>query len=157
MYFSIRSGCAFGAIVNTRIGFFHHLSAEIDIAHVVIEDRVIEHVVGAFTKVEDVVTEMRWLHAIGHVLIEHRCGHVIIAADPADAAADKVGVARIDAAHENIEAAKDHGGAVAFLHFAVRKIDFAMYAQAPDNAGDRIPRHFFDDNVGIVSGDTGSC
>ena len=92
---------------------------------------------------------MWWLDSIRHVLIEDRGGHVIVTTDPTDTACDEVGIARVNAADENIEAAKYHRGAVAFLHAPVGEVDFAMNAEATNDPCDRIPGQFFNDHIGI--------
>src|SRR5262249_10019145 len=80
-------------------------------------------------------------HAERHVLRVGRARRVVIATDPADAAGDEVGIARVLALHENAVAAEDGGGAVTLGHLTVREVTFREDAQAPDDARDRITVH----------------
>src|SRR5580700_7726331 len=96
------------------IGLPDHLLAEVDTDQVVLEDVVIEHVLGRFTEVDDPLGECGRTNAKGHVLRVAGAGRVVITADAANAARDEVGVARVLALHENAVAAKDGRRAVTF-------------------------------------------
>ena len=126
---------------HAGIGLLHHLLAEIDAHQVVLEDVVVEHVLGGFAQIDDPLAQRRRLDAERHVLRIGRAGGVVIAADAADAAGDEVGVARIFALHENAVAAKDRRGAVALGHLAVLEVDLGEDAEAAHDPGDRIPVH----------------
>ena len=127
-----------------RVGLLHHLLAEVDVRHAVVEDRVVEDVVGGLGEVEGEVAQRRRLDAVGHVLVQARAGAVVVAADPADAAGDEVRVARVDPLHEDVEAAEDHRGAVALEHLLVGEVDLGVNAEAADDPRDRIPGHLLD-------------
>ncbi len=135
---------------HARVRLLDHLLAEVDVRHAVVEDRVVEHVVGGLGQVERVVAELRRLHAIGHVLVQAGAGRVVVTADAADAARDEVRVARVDALHEDVEAAEDHRRRVALEDFLVREVDLGVDAEAPDDAGDRIPGHLLDDDLALL-------
>ena len=126
---------------HTRIGLGDHLLAEVHADQVLLEDVVVEHVFRGLTEVDEPLTEVRWLHAIGHVLVVARARAVVVTADAADAAGDEVGVARILALHEDRIAAEDRRGAVALDDFLVVEVDLGVDAEAADDAGDGIPRH----------------
>ena len=134
-----------------RVRLLDHLLAEVHVRHAVVEDRVVEHVVGGLGEVERVVAELRRLHAVGHVLVEARGRAVVVTADPADPAGDEVRVARVDALHEDVEPAEDHRGAVALEHLLVREVDLRVDAERPDDAGDRIPRHLLDHDLPLLA------
>jgi hypothetical protein len=106
---------------HAGIGLLDHLLAEIDADQVVLEDVVIEHVLGGFAEVDDPLGHRRRLDAERHVLRIGGAGGVVVAADAADAAGDEVGVARILALHEDAVAAKDRRGAVALGDFGLAK------------------------------------
>jgi hypothetical protein len=124
-----------------RIGLLHHLLAEVDPDQVVLEDVVVEHVLGGLAEVEDPLAQRRRLDPERHVLRVDGAGGVVVAADPADAAGDEVRVARVLAFHEDAVAAEDVGAAVALRHLAVLEVDLRVDAQAPDDARDRVPVH----------------
>ena len=95
------------------IGLLDHLLAEVDADQVVLEDVVVEHVLGRFAEVDDPLGQRRRPDAERHVLRVGGAGGVVVAADAADAAGDEVGVARVLALHEDAVAAEDRRGAVA--------------------------------------------
>jgi hypothetical protein len=66
---------------------------------------------------------------------------MIVAADAADPACDKMRVAGVFAFHENAIAAKYRGRAVALGNSALSEIDFGVNAQASDDTSDGVPRH----------------
>jgi len=106
-----------------------------------LEDVVVEHVFRGLTEVDEPLSEVRRLHAIGHILaVAGTCG-VVVTADAADAAGDEVGVARILALHEDRIATEDRRGAVALDDFLVFEVDLGVDAEAADDAGDGIPCH----------------
>ena len=135
---------------HARVGLLDHLLAEVHVRHAVVEDRVVEHVVRRLGQVERVVAELRRLDAVGHVLVQARAGAVVVTADAADPARDEVRVARIDPLHEDVEATEDHRGRVALQDLLVREVDLRVDPEAPDDPGDRIPRHLLDDDLALA-------
>ena len=126
---------------HAGVGLGDHLLAEVHADQVLLEDVVVEHVFGGLAEVDDPLTEVRRLDAVGHVLRVAGAGGVVVAADAADAAGDEVRVAGILALHEDRVAAEDRRRAVALDHFLVLEVDLGVDAEAADDAGDRIPRH----------------
>ncbi len=131
-----------GLLPDAGIGLLHHLLAKVHTDQVVLENVVVEHVLGGFAEIDDPLPKSRRSDAECHILRVHGAGGVIVAADAADTAGDEVGVARVFALHENAIAAKDRRSAVALRHFAVGEIDFGKDAEAADDPGDRVPVHF---------------
>ena len=138
---------ALGLGQQRRVRLLDHLLAEVDVRHAVVEDRVVEDVVGRLGEVERQVAERRRLDAVGHVLVQARAGAVVVTADAADPARDEVGVARIDPLHEDVEPAEDHRGAVALEHLLVGEVDLGVDAEAADDPRDRIPGHLLDHHL----------
>ena len=103
----VGTGFALGFLPHAGIGLLHHLLAEVHAHQVVLEDVVVEHVLGCFAEVDDPLAQCGRLHPEGHVLRIHRAGGVIVAANAADAAGNEVRVARVLALHENAVAAED--------------------------------------------------
>ena len=134
---------------HAGIGLGHHLLAVVHADQVLLEDVVVEHVFRGLAEVDDPLTEVRRLDAVGHVLRVAGARGVVVAADPADAAGDEVRVARILALHEDRVAAEDRRGAVALDDFSVLEVDLGVDAEAADDPGDRIPRHL-DQLAGIA-------
>ena len=124
------------------IGLLDHLLAEVHADQIVLENIVIEHVLGSFAEVDDPLRDRRRLDAERHVLCVGGAGGMVVAADAADAAGDEVSVARIFALHENAVPAKDGRGAVTLDHMLVLEIDLGKDAQAAHDPGDRVPVHF---------------
>ena len=145
-------GSVLGRLEQRRVGLLDHLLAEVDVRHAVVEDRVVEHEVGRLGQVVGVVAELRRLDAVGHVLVQARAGAVIVTADATDAARDEVGVARVDALHEDVEAAEHHRGAVALEHLLVGEVDLRVDAQAAHDPRDRVPRHLLDEDLLTLGG-----
>jgi hypothetical protein len=129
---------------GVRLG--DHLLAEVDADEVVLEEVVVEHVLGRFAEVHDPLRERRRLHAEGHVLRVDGARRVVVAADPADAARDEVRVPGVLALHEDAVAAEDRRGALALDHAPRAEVDLRVDPEAPDDARDRIPRHV-DDSI----------
>ena len=129
---------------HARVRLFDHRFAEVDEHQVVLEERVVEHVLGGFAEVDDVLRLRRGFDAVGHVLRVHRAGGVVVPADPADAAGDEPGVARVLALHEHRVAAEQRRRAVAFGDDPVGEVDLRVDAEVPDDAGDRVPGHLHD-------------
>ena len=129
------------------VGLLDHLLAEVDVGHAVVEDRVVEDVVGGLGQVERQVAERRRLDAVGHVLVQARARAVVVTADAADPAGDEVRVARIDPLHEDVEAAEDHRRAVALEHLLIGEVDLGVDAEASDDPRNRIPRHLLDHDL----------
>ena len=130
-----------GLVPHAGIGFLDHLLAEIDADQVVLEDVVVEHVLGRFAEIDDPLGDRRRPNAKRHVLRIVGAGRMVVAADAADAAGDEVGVARVLALHEDAVAAEDRRGAVALGDLPVGEIDLGEDAQAADDPGDRVPGH----------------
>ena len=142
----------FGAVrllEHARVGLGDHLLAEVDADQVLLEDVVVEHVLGSLAEVDDLLAERGRVHAVRHVLRVARARRVVVAADAADAAGDEVRVARVLALHEDAVAAEDRRRAVALGDLALPEVDLRVDAEAPDDAGDRIPRHL-DEAVGVL-------
>ncbi len=143
MQFRVGSRGLFRFLPNAGIGFLDHLFAEIDADQVVLEDVVVEHVLGGFAEVYDPLGHRRRTHSEGHVLRVGGAGGVVVAADAADAAGDEVRVARIFALHEDAVAAEDRGRAVTLGDLALAEVDLGEDAEAADDPGDRIPIHLY--------------
>ena len=126
---------------HAGIGLLHHLLAEIHAHQIVLENIVVEHVLGGFAEIDDPLAQRRRTHAERHVLRIGGAGGVVVAADSADPAGDEVRIARIFALHEDAIAAEDGGGAVAFGHLAIFEVDLGEDAQAAHDPGNRIPVH----------------
>ena len=123
------------------IGFLDHLLAEIHAHEVVLEDVVVEHVLGGLAEIDDPLTESGRAHTKGHVLRVGGTSGVVVATDSADAAGDEMRVARILTLHENAVAAENRRGAVTFRDLAVFKVNLGKNPEAANDAGDRIPVH----------------
>ena len=124
------------------IGLLDHLLAEIHADQIVLENIVIEHVLGGFAKIDDPLGDRRRLYAKRHVLRIGGAGGVVVAANAANAAGDEVSVARVFALHENAVPAKDGRGAVALDHMLVLEVDLGKDAEAAHDPGNRVPVHF---------------
>ena len=135
----VRAVGGLGLGENAGIGLLHHLLAEIDADQVVLEDVVVEHVLGGLAEIDDPLGHVGRANAEGHVLGIVRAGGVVVAADPADAAGDEVRVARVFALHENAVAAEDGGRAVALGDLAIGEIDLRIDAETAHDPRDRIP------------------
>ncbi len=144
---------ALGLVEHARVGLLDHLLAEVHAHQVVLEDVVVEHVLGGFAQVDDPLGHGRRLDAERHVLRVGGARRVVVAADAANAAGDEMRVARVFPLHEDAVAAKDRRGAVTLRHLARAEVDFREDAQAADDAGDRIPVHL--DEVGAAAGSRG--
>ena len=126
---------------NSGIGLFHHLLAEVNAHQIVLEDIVVEHVLGRLTEVYDPFGDGWGLHAEGHILGIGRAGSVVVAADAADAAGDEVRVPRVLPLHENAVTAEDRRSAVTLRHAALAEVDLGEDAETADDPGDRVPIH----------------
>ncbi len=135
-------------VEDSRVRLGDHLLAEVDPDQVLLEDVVVEHVLGGLAEVDDLLTERRWMNAVRHVLRVARARGVVVAADAADAAGDEVGVARVFALHEHAVAAEDRRRAVAFGHRALAEVDLGVDAETSDDARDRVPCHL-DEAIGV--------
>ena len=138
----VRSLCLLRLFPNARVGFLHHLFTEIDADQVVLENAMIEHVFRRFAQIHDPLTQRGRFNAIRHVLCVNGAGRVIVAANPANAAGDEMGIPRILVLHEDAIAAKDGRGAVAFGNLLLGEIDLRINAEASHNTGDWVPGHF---------------
>ena len=112
---------AVGLLEHAGVGLGDHLLAVVHPDQVLLEDVVVEHVLGGLAEVDDPLAQVRRLHAVGHVLRVAGAGGVVVAADAADAAGDEVRVARVLALHEDRVAAEDRRGAVALGDLALRR------------------------------------
>src|SRR4029450_81480 len=130
-----------GFLEDAGIGLLQHALAEVAQDELLLEDVVIEHVLGGLAEVDDPLAEVRRLHAVRHVLAVAGAGRVVVAADAADAAGDEVGVARILPLHEDAVAAEDGRGRMALGHLLRVEIDPRVDAEAADDPCDRIPVH----------------
>jgi hypothetical protein len=138
-----------GLFQHAGVGLGDHPLAVVHADQVLLEDVVVEHVLGGFAQVDDPFAEVRWLYPVGHVLGVTGAGRVVVPADPADSTGDEVRVARVLALHEDGVAAEDRRGAVALGHHSLLEVDLGVDAQAPDDASDRIPRHL--DKIATVA------
>jgi hypothetical protein len=111
---------------------------------------MVEHVVGLLRQVVGAVAELRRVDAVGHVLAQHRRRAVVVTADAADAAGQEMRFTRVDALHEDVEPAEDHGGRVALQDLLVREVDLRVDPEASDDARDRIPGHLLDDDLSLL-------
>ena len=137
-----------GLLQHARIGLGDHPLAVVHPDQVLLEDVVVEHVLGGLAEVDDPLAQVRRLHPVGHVLRVAGAGRVVVAADPADPAGDEVRVARVLALHEDRVAAEDRGGAVALGDDLLLEVDLGVDAEAADDPGDRVPGHL-DQAVGV--------
>ena len=104
---------------------------------------MVEHVFGSFAKVDDPLSHRRRADSECHVLGVRGTGGVVVAADPANATGNEVGVARVLPFHEDAVAAKDRRRAVALGHLPILKIDLREDSEAAHDPGNRIPVHFY--------------
>ncbi len=126
---------------HARVRLADHLLAEVHEHQVVLEDDVVEDVLGRLAEVDDPLGQRRRLDAVGHVLGVARADGVVVTADAADAAGDEVRVARVLALHEHAVAAEQRGRALARHDLAVLEVDLRVDAEVPDDPGDRVPGH----------------
>ena len=124
-----------------RIRLADHLLAVVDADEILLEDVVIEHVLGGFAEVHDPFTHRRRTHAERHVLRVHRTDAVIVPANSADSRRDEMRVARIFAFHENAVAAEDRRRRVTFGDDFLLEVDLRVNAETADDPRDGIPRH----------------
>ena len=93
--FRVRRSGLYRLLPDAGVGLLHHLFAEVHADQVVLEDVVVEHVLGGFAQVDDPFGNRGRLHSERHVLRIGGAGGVIVTADAADAAGDEVSVAGI--------------------------------------------------------------
>ena len=141
------AGGVLGLGEHARVGLLDHALAVVDPDQVLLEDVVVEHVLGGLAEVHHPLAEVRRLHPVRHVLRVARAGGVVVAADAADPAGDEVRVARILALHEKAVATEDRRRAVALGDGVVREVDLRVDAEAADDAGDGIPGHLHEPAV----------
>ena len=132
---------AVGELEHAGIGLGDHLLAVVDPDQVLLEDVVVEHVLGGLAEVHDLLTEGRRVHAVGHVLRVAGARGVVVAADAADPARDEVSVAGVLPLHEDAVATEDRRCAPALRDLLLVEVDLRVDPEAPDDAGDRVPRH----------------
>ena len=140
----VLGGCLLGGLPDAGVGLAHHLLAEVHADQVLLEDVVVEHVLGGLAEVEHPLRDVRRPDAVGHVLRVDGTGAVVVAADPADAAGDEVGVARVLPLEKDAEAAEDARGAVALDDLPGVEVDSGVEAEAPDDSSDGVPVHLHD-------------
>ena len=81
-----------GAFEHAGVGLRDHPLAVVDADQVLLEDVVVEHVLGGLAEVDHPLAEVRRTHAVRHVLRVHRARRVVVTADAADPARDEVRV-----------------------------------------------------------------
>ena len=128
-------------VPHAGIGFLHHLLAEVHADQVVLEDVVVEHVLGGLAQVDDPLAHGGRRNTERHILRVGGAGCVIVATDAADAAGDEVRVARIFALHEDAVAAENRRGAIALRDLLIVEVNLGENTQAAHDAGNRIPVH----------------
>ena len=133
---------------HARVGRRDHLLAEVDEDQIVLEDDVVEDVLGGLAEVDDPLGQRRRLDGVGHLLRVAGADRVVVAADAADAAGDEVRVARVLALHEHAVAAEQRRRRLAADHLAAVEVDLGVDAEVADDARDRVPRHV-DDAAGL--------
>ncbi len=126
---------------HAGVGLRDHLLAEVHPDQVLLEDVVVEHVLGRLAEVDDPLADVRRLDAVRHVLRVAGARRVVVTADAADAAGDEVRVPRVLALHEDRVAAEDRAGAVALGDLHVAEVDLGVDAERAHDPGDRVPRH----------------
>ena len=141
---------------DAGVRFLDHLLAEVHSHEVVLEDVVVEHVLGGFTEVHDPFAHGGGTDSERHVLRIGGASGMVVAANAADATRDEVRIARIFAFHENAVAAEDRGGAVTLSHLAILEVDLGEDAQAANDPGDRVPVHL-DQVLTLGRGFLGRC
>ena len=104
---------------------------------------MIEHVLRSLAQIEHPLAHCWWFDSIGHILGVDGAGRVIVATDAADAAGDKVGVARIFALHEEAVAPKNRGGAMALRYLALFEVNLSIDAETANDACNQIPQGHF--------------
>ena len=139
-----------GPLQHAGVGLADHLLAEVHPDQVLLEDVVVEHVLGGLAEVDDPLTEVRRPHAVGHVLVVDRAGGVVVAADAADPAGDEVRVPRVLALHEDAVAAEDRRRAVALDDLLLLEVDLGVDAEAAHDPGDRVPGHLHDAGASVA-------
>ena len=95
----------------------------------------------ASPEIDDPLGHIRRADAERHVLGVSRASGVIVAADAANAAGNKMRVTRIFPFHEDAVAAEDGRSAVAFGNFPVIEIDLGKDSKAAHDPRNRIPIH----------------
>ena len=129
-------------VPDFRIGFADHLLAIVHSDQIVLEDAVVEHVLGGFAEVDDPLGHCGRADSEGHILRIAGARRVVVAADAADATGDEVGVAGILPFHEHAIAAEYGRRAIALRDLLVGEVDLGVDAEAADNPGDGVPGHF---------------
>src|SRR5262249_52406591 len=119
-----------------------HLFAEVDADEVLLEDVVVEHVLGGLAEVHDPLAKGWRPNVVCHLLRVARTGRMVVAADSADAAGDEMSVARVLAFHEDAVAPEDRGRAEALRNLLLLEVDSCVQPEAADNASNRVPDHF---------------
>jgi hypothetical protein len=94
-------------VQDAGVGLGDHLLAVVHTDQVLLEDVVVEDVLGGLAEVDDPLAHGRGVDPVGHLLVVAGAGAVVVTADPADAAGDEVGVAGVLAPHEDAVATED--------------------------------------------------
>jgi hypothetical protein len=130
-----------GLLEHAGVGLGDHPLAEVNPDQVLLEDVVVEHVLGRLAEVQDPFAQVRRADSVGHVLGVDRAGRVVVTADTADSAGDEVRVPRVLALHEDAVAAEDRRGAVALGDPLGLEVDLRIDTQAAHDPRNRIPGH----------------
>ena len=139
---------AVGPLQHAGVRLADHPFAEVHPDQVLLEDVVVEHVLGGLAQVDDPLAQVRRPDPVGHVLVVDRAGRVVVTADAADAAGDEVRVPRVLALHEDAVATEDRRGAVALDDLLLLEVDLGVDAQAAHDPRDGIPVHL--DDAGVL-------
>src|SRR6476620_9314890 len=83
-----------GQLEDTGVGLADHPLAVVDPHQVLLEDVVVEHVLGSLAQVDDPLSERGRPDAVRHVLRVAGARRVVVTTDAADAAGDEVRVPR---------------------------------------------------------------
>ena len=141
MILRVRSFGAIGQLEHARVCLRDHLLAVVHADEVLLEDVVVEHVLGCLAEIDDPLAEVWRSYAVGHVLPIHRAGGMVIATDTADATRDEVGVPRVLALHEDAVATEDRRSAKTLNDLLLGEVDLRVDTQAAHDPSDRIPGH----------------
>src|SRR5262249_531800 len=120
-----------------------------------LEDVVVEHVLGGLAKIEDPLAEVGRTRAVSHVLRVAGAGRMVVTADATDAAGDEMRVAGILSLPEDAVAAEAGERAeslVGLLDLLRVEGDLRGEAEGGDNGGDGIPGHLDQTAAGTGSG-----
>ena len=134
----------------TWVSFANHLFAKIHADEIVLKDAVVEHVLRRLAEIDNPFTQRRCFDPISHVLRVNRASRMVVAANTANTAGNKMRISRILVLHEDGIAAKDRGRAVTFRHSLLFEIDLRINTKATYDPRNGIPIHF--DQVAFSGG-----